>query len=129
MYMSAVISLHQVFHACGYQRWTVQSQSDTNITAENSLLCTCSIKGYLHMFLHHMYTGGILCCIADIILQGPVSILCWDLLVRVLYPQCLSRLIMLSALSSDLVKTLLESLMTTELMITELSIKFAKLMK
>ena len=36
---------------------------------------------------------------------------------------------MLSALSSDLVKTLLESLMTTELMITELSIKFAKLMK
>ena len=90
------------------------------------------IGAYLYMFLHCMNYAKIY---ADIILQGLASkrsvlgLACestfWH---NPSMPHCLSWLCMLSVLSSNLSKTLLESFKS--LMITELSVNgFAKLTK
>ena len=110
------------------------------IVAANIVLCTCSTAAYLNKFLHCMYYAQMYAAyFAEIILQRPiglVSALYWTWLVRVLsglIPACLSVCpgseccLCVVSTSCDNPFLSLESFVITELMITELSVKFAKL--
>ena len=61
VYMSAVILLHQVCDAFGYQKWTPQSQSDS--------CCQHCVMQHTTVFKQVLCPD--VCCIADIVLQRP----------------------------------------------------------